>query len=163
MCVWLRPFTFSLQHDFVGLLRELGKSSSSHSTAGRTKRSRVQPLSLCPDRHRESTYSTDLWAEGLLINSPLTSKSGRVTWGQEGLIRVPGLTAPASQHESPPVRVRAVSSSSPSSASAQSGNNRSTFRQRTSEWRDLPEYRGHFDPLYKIRRSLRGGVGNYYT
>lgn len=89
--------------------------------------------------------STGLWAEELLINSPLTSTRATVTSRQDGYIAVPGGTAPASRHEPTPVYSHAASSSSPSSAGVQSGADRSTFRQRTGVGlrvcMDFPEYR----------------------
>lgn len=72
--------------------------------------------------------SAVLWAEGLLINFPLTSPNGTVTSRQDAFIAVPGVTAPASRHENASVYTHAVSSSPPSSAGAQSGTDRSTFR-----------------------------------
>lgn len=142
---WSNPFTFLVQHEFLRLFQEIGQGSSVHLTVGQTKHGHVanHSSSVLIATASQHLAPPVLWAEGLLINSPLTSTSGTVTSQQDGFIAVPGVTAAASRHESTPVYVRAVSSSS--SAGAQSGTDRSTFRERTgvcvSECMDLSGYR----------------------
>lgn len=93
--------------------------------------SRVCPLLLCPPDPTSVTQplgltvlSSPLYGSGgLLINSPVTP-------GQDEFIADSGMTTPASQHESTPLYIHTMSSSS-SSAEKPSGTDWSTFCQRT--------------------------------